>query len=389
MSAFSEVPERRHCLFLPFVNCHEYNIMELTLAVLSVLAASIIAICQLIRNHNRPSTDGAIHKISPAVLALSALTVSVDLISDPGSCCLIMADMMPAVVALWLLSSSMWGCSWTTNAVRVLIGMGLLLTVFHILPSALSDVSERKYASILLASMDAVLVSFLICGFVIWLRDVKTVMKSGTVWFAVSLIVDVVYVIFIIAASALWQVGAAVPGMLLMTGVSAALGIRIMTDSLFLIWRKQERIIAESMKVTSVTAVVDGSRIDDVYKDLYERIMAYFEAEKPYLDGELTITDVVKALYSNKLYISRAISQFTGRNFCQFVNYHRVMHSVECFRNNPDLKVNELGSMSGFNTIVSFNMAFRLFMGENPSDWCRREKSRLVKKKKYVVESAK
>ena len=143
------------------------------------------------------------------------------------------------------------------------------------------------------------------------------------------------------------------------------------------------------MKVTLVTAVVDGSRIDDVYKDLYERIMAYFETEKPYLDGELTITDVVKALYSNKLYISRAISQFTGRNFCQFVNYHRVMHSVECFRNNPDLKVNELGSMSGFNTIVSFNMAFRLFMGENPSDWCRREKSKLVKKKKYVVESVK
>lgn len=387
MSAFPEVPERRHFLFLPFVNCHNCNIMELTLAVLSVLAASIIAICQLIKNHNHPSEDGDIHRISPAVLALSALTVSVDLMADPDSCSMVMTDMMPAVVALWLLSSSMWGYRWTTYAVRVLIGIGLLLTVFHVL--SCFDLSDIRCASMLLALMDTVLVSFLICGFVIWLRDVKTVMKSGTVWFAVSLIVDVVYVVFIIAASALWQVGAAVAGMLLMSGILAALGIRIMTDSLFLIWRKQERIIAESMKVTSVTAVVDGSRIDDIYKDLYERIMAYFETEKPYLDGELTITDVVKALYSNKLYISRAISQFTGRNFCQFVNYHRVMHSVECFRNNPDLKVNELGSMSGFNTIVSFNMAFRLFMGENPSDWCRREKSKLVKKKKYVVESVK
>ena len=44
--------------------------------------------------------------------------------------------------------------------------------------------------------------------------------------------------------------------------------------------------------------------------------------------------------------------------------------------------VNELAEMSGFNSVVSYNMAFRLFMNENPSDWCRKERQKIRKKKK-------
>ena len=102
----------------------------------------------------------------------------------------------------------------------------------------------------------------------------------------------------------------------------AALGIRATDDVLFVFWRRQERRIIESMKITKVETAVDPCSIDDVYQDIYERVVAYFDAEKPFLDNELTINDLVKVLYSNKLYISRAISQFTGRNFCQFVNYY-------------------------------------------------------------------
>jgi transcriptional regulator GlxA family with amidase domain len=55
---------------------------------------------------------------------------------------------------------------------------------------------------------------------------------------------------------------------------------------------------------------------------------------------------------------------------------------MQCFRENPDLKIYELATMSGFNSIVSYNMAFRLFMGENPSEWCRKEKTRKITNKK-------
>ena len=43
------------------------------------------------------------------------------------------------------------------------------------------------------------------------------------------------------------------------------------------------------------------------------------------------------------------------------------------------LKVTELASLSGFNSLVSFSMAFRLYMNENPSDWIRKERTRKTK----------
>ena len=112
------------------------------------------------------------------------------------------------------------------------------------------------------------------------------------------------------------------------------------------------------------------------------RSILHFEMEKPFLNGNLSINDVVRVVYSNKVYISKAICHYTGRNFCQFVNYYRIKYSTECFKANHDLKIHEISSMSGFNSIVTFNMAFRLYMGENPSDWCRKEKGRYVKGKK-------
>ena len=77
-------------------------------------------------------------------------------------------------------------------------------------------------------------------------------------------------------------------------------------------------------------------------------------------------------LYTNKVYVSRAINDHTGKNFCQYVNYHRIMYSVSAFRENPHLRISELAEMSGFHTIVSYNMAFRLVMNDSPGEWCKK-----------------
>ena len=136
------------------------------------------------------------------------------------------------------------------------------------------------------------------------------------------------------------------------------------------------------MRMSHIDSSADSSGTALLYKNLYDRVLEYFVESKPYLNPNLTINDVVSVVFSNKLYISRAISKFTGRNFCQFVNYYRIVHAIEQYRNNTDLKVIELAVQSGFNSAVSFGMAFKLYMGEKPGDWCRREKIRLDKLKK-------
>ena len=110
----------------------------------------------------------------------------------------------------------------------------------------------------------------------------------------------------------------------------------------------------------------------DNLEQLYARIQTLFDEQKPYLDENITVGDIAKMLYTNKAYLSRTINDHTGKNFCQFVNYYRVMYSMDLFRKNPWPRVAELADMSGFHTIVSYNMAFRFVNNESPGEWCRR-----------------
>lgn len=127
---------------------------------------------------------------------------------------------------------------------------------------------------------------------------------------------------------------------------------------------------------SSAGSGLDEAQVSDSwYETMYERLNSLFEAKKPYLDGDLTISDVARELYTNKLYVSKSISLCAGKNFCQYVNYHRVQYSVGLFRSDPHLKVSQLAEMSGFHSVASFNMAFKLFIGESPSEWCRRHRA--------------
>lgn len=117
---------------------------------------------------------------------------------------------------------------------------------------------------------------------------------------------------------------------------------------------------------------------------LYSRLQTLFEEKKPYLDENITVGEVAKMLYTNKAYLSRAINDHTGKNFCQYVNHYRIMHSMQIFRQNPGLRVTELAEASGFHTIVSFNMAFRLVTNESPGEWCKRIRHELETKTDMV-----
>ncbi|MCQ2171422.1 MAG: AraC family transcriptional regulator [Bacteroidales bacterium] len=101
---------------------------------------------------------------------------------------------------------------------------------------------------------------------------------------------------------------------------------------------------------------------------LYEKVVSLMENKKPFLDDEFSLADMAASVYTNKSYLSKTINVFSGRNFCQFVNYYRVKYSVDLMKNDPHLRVAELATMSGFHTVVTFNMAFKLNMNLTPSE---------------------
>ena len=304
-------------------------------------------------------------------------------------CCIVLGLISISVISMSLFQMS----GFVRNLVRVTAVLELVSGIWIIL-SAYTDLPRLPGMFYVVVSLFSCCVMALlyVCG--IWrrLKDVKYVMKSGSVWANVTLSVDSIYLAAILVAAMIYGTVSACLSEVdvictavfasIYTYIYAALNIRILNSSAFVIMTEHERKIVESMKISHSENSQESAGTMMLYKNIYDRVLDYFTEYKPYLNPNLTINDVVEVVFSNKLYISKAISQCTGRNFCQFVNYYRVIHAVELFRSDTSLKVLELASKSGFNSGVSFGMAFRLYMGEKPGDWCRREKFRLEKLKK-------
>lgn len=353
--------------------------MRIFLTTVIILSSTSVAVYQIVKNLRYKSLVDEKARFSPMVILAACLALCADIFVGGAGFSSLIADLMPAIVCMIVITSSLFEKIPVRPVVIAASSSDLAMVLLH-LSSFIIEADPIPSSAYLSFTnlMILVMIIFFLYAVVVRLKDVKVIMKTGTVWSNVSLVTDAVYLVLVLIFSLLHD---DIPSLsFFMTGgILVALGIRVAGDSIFVIWRRQERRIVESLKITKVESVTDATAIDDVYRDIYERVVLYFEQEKPFLDNDLTINDLVKVIYSNKLYISRAISQFTGRNFCQFVNYYRITYAMECFRSNPELRNHEMATMSGFNSIVSYNMAFRLFMGENPSDWCRKEKHRLIK----------
>lgn len=140
----------------------------------------------------------------------------------------------------------------------------------------------------------------------------------------------------------------------------------------FLILGNVERMVGCAFEECLGNRGVRTDNKNGLYRNIFERVEEYFRSDSPYLEANLSINDVSDHIYTNKVYISRAISECSGSNFCQYVNGYRIRYAMDCFCQDPTLKVTELAYMSGFRTVASYNMAFRRIMGEIPSEWMRR-----------------
>jgi AraC-like DNA-binding protein len=114
----------------------------------------------------------------------------------------------------------------------------------------------------------------------------------------------------------------------------------------------------------------DGPSVVDQF--LYDRCCRYMADRKPFLVESFSLGDLASVLFTNKVYLSKTINYYSGKNFRSYINYYRVMYAMELFRRNKSLTVSELGSLAGFHSGTTFNQAFKAVMQESPSTWCAR-----------------
>lgn len=301
------------------------------------------------------------------------------------------ASLQICVMTAGAFLSSLWDVRHAVVFAKVSLAGQILLCLEGVSSAfGFCSLSWDASSAVILFTLSMVAVSCFAAGICRRVMNLRLLAKDGTVWGCMELCIESFNVVIfqLLSMTMVIGVSAGTPAgrivsyvcMLLIALQAVALTIRVWRGSLMVIMSSHEDAVMESLKISQVE-VSNGAR-PAAYRELYDRILEYFERDKPFLNSSLTISDVVQVVFSNKSYISRVISSYTGRNFRQFVNYYRVAYAITLFRKDPGLNITKLSMMSGFNSVVSFNMAFRLFMDENPSEWCRKERYKILKKKK-------
>ena len=102
--------------------------------------------------------------------------------------------------------------------------------------------------------------------------------------------------------------------------------------------------------------------------ELYIRLVAYYEKEKPYLNSKLKASEIAKVLQVSQRNISTVLKLNNYTNFNSFNNKYRV-EEVKILFEDPSceiLKMEAIASKAGFGNKQSFYLAFEEYTGLNP-----------------------
>lgn len=100
---------------------------------------------------------------------------------------------------------------------------------------------------------------------------------------------------------------------------------------------------------------------------IIERLEALMAAKKPYLDPDLTMSQLSRRLRIPVKQLSGAINRVTGENVSRYINAARIA-AAQTALVNGDTVTNAMLA-SGFNTKSNFNREFLRVTGQSPSDW--------------------
>lgn len=129
---------------------------------------------------------------------------------------------------------------------------------------------------------------------------------------------------------------------------------------------------SESEFVTEERAKYSGVAADEEETKHYvSNLRQYMDAEKPYLDPEISLPELSKRLGVSSHFLSRVINEQLGVNFFDFVNRYRV-EEVKLRITDPKfnyLSILGIAFESGFNTKSTFNRVFKKTTGLTPKEF--------------------
>jgi len=102
-----------------------------------------------------------------------------------------------------------------------------------------------------------------------------------------------------------------------------------------------------------------------------QQLLALLRTDKPYLNPEVSLSDLGEKLSVSSKHLSQVINQSFGKNFFDFINSYRIQEVQHILKYSRDDKITVLEVMyeAGFNSKSSFNTAFKKETGQTPSEF--------------------
>ncbi|MCU0363893.1 MAG: helix-turn-helix domain-containing protein [Bacteroidales bacterium] len=101
------------------------------------------------------------------------------------------------------------------------------------------------------------------------------------------------------------------------------------------------------------------------------RILAYMESSRAYLNRDLTIQDISSGTRISKHHITQVLNERHGKNFFTFINEYRVREVISRFSDPKysNFTILAIALDSGFNSKATFNSIFKGMTGLTPSEF--------------------
>jgi AraC-like DNA-binding protein len=115
----------------------------------------------------------------------------------------------------------------------------------------------------------------------------------------------------------------------------------------------------------------------EAFKILSQKILEYFEAEKPYLKQNFTLTELAAALHCPQHHISYCFSDFLDTSFTKLRSTKRIEYAQNLLKEGTikDFTIDQIAEMSGFSSRSTFFSTFKEITGMTPTEFMEQSKS--------------
>ncbi len=121
---------------------------------------------------------------------------------------------------------------------------------------------------------------------------------------------------------------------------------------------------AFQLKITDINGDVFKMNNDLL---LFNEISEIVVTNKLYLELDVSLSSLSKQIGKSTQKTSEIINQYANQNFNDFINHFRIKEAKKTLLENQNLTISSIAFDSGFNSLSSFNAAFKKMVGTTPS----------------------